>query len=310
MAEVILLAVGAEDAGRRLDTWLAAAVGRSRSQVQRWITAGRVRVDGRPRKAGFGLVPGQQVAVEPMPSESTDLVPEELPVEILYEDDDLLVVNKAAGMVVHPGAGNRRGTLANALLHHLGRLGPGDPVRPGIVHRLDKGTSGILLVAKHEAAHERLAAQFKRREVEKVYLALVHGQTAPQGEIELAIGRDYRSRLRISTRTRKPRLSVTRFETIRRWPWVSYLRVMPLTGRTHQIRVHFLHLGNPVVGDQIYCRRDRVLPARLAALERGLDRLFLHATSLRFVHPSSGGTMRFEAPLPSELEAFLSRLEG
>jgi 23S rRNA pseudouridine1911/1915/1917 synthase len=244
-----------------------------------------------------------------MAPEPTELIAQDLPLDILYEDDDLLVVNKAAGMVVHPGAGNRQGTLANALAHHLGKVAHGDPLRPGIVHRLDKGTSGILLVARNETAHESLAAQFKRREVEKVYLALVHGQAARAGEVDLAIGRDFRSRLRISTRTRRPREAITRYEAVRWWRWATLLRVFPQTGRTHQIRVHLLESGHPVVGDPLYRRRDRVLHGPWAKQERELNRLFLHATSLRFLHPTSGREMYFEAPLPAELEAFLSRLE-
>ncbi len=309
VAEIIGLEVGTEDAGRRLDVWLAAATGRSRTQVQRWISAGRVRVDGQVRKPGFMLAAGQKVEAEPLPAEPTELLPEPLPLDIVFEDPHLMVLNKPAGMVVHPGAGNRTGTLANALVHYLGGISAGDPTRPGIVHRLDKGTSGLLLVAKHETALERLAAQFKRREVEKVYTALVYGRTPPRGEIALAIGRDYRSRLRVSARTRRPKAATTRYEAIRYWAWATLVRVFPLTGRTHQIRVHFLHLGHPIVGDRVYCRRDRVLPGTLGGLERQLGRLFLHATSIRFLHPISGTEMFFEVPLPPELESFLTRLE-
>ncbi len=309
VAEIITLKVRPEDAGRRLDVWLAAALGHSRSQMQRWIAAGRVRVDGCTRKPGFTLTGGEMVEAEPLVSEPQHLLPEALPLEILYEDADLLVVNKPAGMVVHPGAGNRSGTLANALAHHLGGAVVGDPMRPGIVHRLDKGVSGVLLVAKNVPALEHLASQFRRRKVEKVYTALVYGRTPPRGEIEVAIGRDYRSRLRVSARTRRPKAALTRYEAVRYWPWATLVRVVPMTGRTHQIRVHFLHIGHPIVGDRVYGRRDRVLPGALGAMDRKLERLFLHATSIRFTHPTSSAEMFFEVPLPPELEAFLARLE-
>ncbi len=307
MGEPVQFVVGLEDAGERLDLYLARKLtGPSRSQIQRWIVADRVRVDGRPRKAGFVLSPGEIIQTTPPPPEPVHLVPEDLPLTILYEDDDLLVVDKPAGMVVHPGAGNRRGTLANALAFHFGNLSRGDSLRPGIVHRLDKGTSGILVVAKNERAHDHLAQQFQARTVRKVYLALLHGTLRPErGEISRAIGRDSRLRTRISPRTNRPKEALTRYEALRYFEDFTYVKAFPVTGRTHQIRVHFASQGHPVVGDETYRTRPTTGSRSRA---RPLKRLFLHATLLEFDHPKSGERLVFEVPLPLELADMLATL--
>lgn len=305
-----MLRVQKEEAGVRLDTFLALQLEKtSRAAVQRWIREGCVSVGGKSRKSSYTLSENETVEVLPLAaSPPSDLIPEPIPIEVLYEDDDLVVVNKAAGMVVHPGAGNWTGTLANALLHRFSQISQKDPLRPGIVHRLDKETSGVLIVAKNEEVHDALSRQFKDRNVEKHYLALVYGLLKePSGRIEVAIGRDLRSRTRVSTRSAKPRQARTDFEVIRRLTEFTYLRVIPRTGRTHQIRVHLHHLGHPVVGDKLYGRVKLDNKEKAAAIKY-LDRHFLHATFLRINHPTTGRQMDFAAPLPSELEQLLIRL--
>jgi 23S rRNA pseudouridine1911/1915/1917 synthase len=307
VTEVITLQVSSVGEGQRLDAFITGSVPDvTRSQVQRWISLGCVLVDGKLRKPGYTLSTGQTLQVSPPPPEPSHLVPEDLPLEIVYEDADLLVVNKPAGMVVHPGTGNRRGTLANALAYHMEQLSRKDPMRPGIVHRLDKGTSGLLLVAKNEVTHDRLTRLFQRRKVHKVYLALLHGELVPEkGEIAVPIGRDSRSRTRISTRTSRPRTATTRYEVIRYLRGFTFVRAFPVTGRTHQIRVHFHHLGHPVVGDPTYIRKEYT---RSDSLRPKLNRLFLHATRIELQHPSSGEALVFEAPLPHELAHLIKTL--
>ncbi|MFZ0429561.1 MAG: RluA family pseudouridine synthase [Acidobacteriota bacterium] len=307
MAETITLTVPEESRGTRLDTFLAERLAPvSRSRVRRWIEAGCVQVDGRTLKPGHALSGGQTVAVLPPRPEPSELIPEDLPLDILYEDDCMVVLNKQAGVVVHPGAGNWRGTLANALAFHWKSLSFEGSLRPGIVHRLDKGTSGVLLVAKNETSHEALAREFRERRVRKVYLALLHGRIRPPaGEIDLAIGRDRKVRTKISSRTDRPRSSVTRYELIRPFASFSLVRAFPVTGRTHQIRVHFHHLGYPVVGDPTYTRKG--LSSRSGPVSR-LERMFLHASSIAIRHPLTGETMEFEAPLPTVLEELIATL--
>ena len=309
----IRLRVSSGDAGRRLDAYLSRRLSRfSRSRIRRWVEDNRVLVLGRGRKPSYRVRPGDEIRVDPPPPQPAGLTPEPIPLSVLYEDSSLLVVDKPAGQVMHPGAGNRSGTLANALAYHLEELSREETVRPGIVHRLDKGTSGLLVVAKTERAHDRLSGQFARREVRKRYLTLVYGSVEKeQGEIDVPIGRHPRSRTRISTRTRKPRSALTRYRALSRYPGFTYLSVAPHTGRTHQIRVHLTHLGHPVVGDGAYgARRLRQLPDSIRASEMvRMGRHFLHAASLAFVHPGTDQRVRFESPLPPELEAVLAILE-
>jgi 23S rRNA pseudouridine1911/1915/1917 synthase len=295
-------------AGSRLDVFLAKAVaGASRAAVQRWIVAGRVQVDGLVRKSAYRVSEGETVEVDPLPPEPMAVEPHELPLDIVYQDDDFVVLNKPAGVVVHPGAGIRRGTLVNALVYRYGSHLPAqEPLRPGIVHRLDKGTSGVMVVALKEFSHRELVKQFQTRQVAKRYLALVYGRVdPPEGVIDLPLGRDRRHRTRISPRTDRPRNAVTAYRVLRFYDGFSFLEVRPVTGRTHQIRVHFWARGFPVVGDNVYVRRDRVRP-----LPGGfqLDRLFLHAESLEFHHPRTGRRLVFTVPLPDELVEILNRL--
>ncbi len=311
--ETIRLRVNSSGAGRRLDAYLSRRLSQfSRSSIRRWVEDNRVLVLGQRRKPSYLLRPGDEIRVDPPPPEPSHLTPEPIPLNVLHEDSCLLIVDKPAGQVVHPGAGNRSGTLANALAYHLAELSRRETVRPGIVHRLDKGTSGLLAVAKTERAHEHLSGQFARREVKKRYLALVHGSVEKdRGEIDVALGRHPRSRTRFSTRTRKPRSALTRYRVLSRHPGFTYLSVAPHTGRTHQIRVHLTHLGHPVVGDDTYGgRRLRQLPDSIrGSIMVQMGRHFLHAASLAIVHPVTGRRVRFESPLPQELEAVLAVLE-
>ena len=311
--EAIVFTVQSEEEGQRLDLLTARRLETvSRSTLRRWIDAGHVTVQERARKANYQVKPGDRIRIVPPPVEPTDLVAEPLPLEIIHEDPVLVVVNKPAGMVVHPAKGNPRGTLANALLFHFQAVSRGDTIRPGIVHRLDKATSGVLVVAKNDRAHDALAQQFKQRRVEKRYVALVHGCLKEgEGVVNVGLGRDPFSRKKISTRSRRPRESITRYQVVRRYRYFTLLHVFPHTGRTHQIRVHFEHLGHPVVGDATYGSRPnrRVKDGGLLKDIQHLGRHFLHAESLVFTHPESGKRVSFQAPLPEELAHFLQALE-
>ena len=302
-----------KDIGQRLDIFLSNRLSNSsRSSIQRWIISGCVTVDGEPRQSKYRLKEGNKVLLVSKPvTASSELIPESIPLEILYEDDSLIVINKPAGMVVHPGAGNWRGTLANALLHHFHQVSRLNTVRPGIVHRLDKLTSGVLVVAKNEVVHNFLADQFKQREVEKHYFALVHGDLKqPQGKVDISLGRHPQLRTKISTYSRRTRRAVTHYRVVKLYSQFSYVDVMPLTGRTHQIRVHFQYLGNPIVGDGTYGNKiTRNLNSPLKESIHNLERHFLHAFSLSFRHPKTKKKVFFKAPLPAELEDFLRVLE-
>jgi 23S rRNA pseudouridine1911/1915/1917 synthase len=301
-----LIAFSSEAAGERLDKVIAAELDElSRTQVQRLIDDGLVRVDGQvARKANQRLPPAGTARVEVrLPRAAPSRHPaEDIPLEIIFENDDLLVVDKPAGMVVHPAAGHAGGTLVNAVLGHDPELeGVGDEQRPGIVHRLDKDTSGLIVVAKNDAAHRELQRQFKAREVEKTYLALLDGQPpTDRGRIEAAIGRDTRNRKRMAIVTAaRGREAVTEYHVVESFAEHTLVAAHPLTGRTHQLRLHFAYLKCPIVGDTVYGRRTPSLP---------LKRHFLHATRLALKLPGSGQPVQFEAPLPPELRRVLARL--
>lgn len=307
--------VPSEAEGQRLDRYLAARFpGRSRSALQKLIRQGLVTLGGQVVRPSEELRAGDAVEVRFPPAPSGTLVPEAIPLQVLYEDDDLLVLDKPAGMVVHPGAGNEKGTLAHALVARGGALsGIGGPKRPGIVHRLDRGTSGLLIVAKGDLAHLGLTAQFRGRKVEKVYLALVWGRMrAPEGTVEGAIGRDPSERRKMSLRARRGRPAVTHWRVVSDMPGFSLLEVVPETGRTHQIRVHLQSIGHPIVGDDRYGGsgwKGVQDPKRRRSL-RGFTRLALHAARLRFHQPRSGAPMRFEAQLPRDFQGLLEALAG
>jgi 23S rRNA pseudouridine1911/1915/1917 synthase len=305
------LVVVPEQDGLRLDKLLADEIpGHSRSQLQRLIEEGHVTLPRVTKVKSNTLVrDGDVIDIDvPAPIEST-VTAEELPLDILYQDEDVIVVNKPAGMVVHPAAGHTSGTLVNALLHHVHDLsGIGGELRPGIVHRLDKGTSGVMVIAKNDAAHQELARQFHDREVEKQYIALVWGLVQQRKRIELAIGRDPVHREKISTRARRARAAVTRVTWARHIPGASLLRVAIATGRTHQIRVHLSAIGHPIVGDSLYGGVHRRVAHDLRAVQR-LERPFLHAERLAFTHPRSGEAMVFTAPLPDDLRRVLDAID-
>ena len=303
------LVLTADDDGARLDQAIAAhAPALSRSQVHRLIKDGRVQLSKGRAKPALAVWAGLEVDVDiPAPPAQTAEA-EALPLSVLYADDEFAVIDKPAGMVVHPAAGHRTGTLVNALLHHVGGLsGVGGANRPGIVHRLDRGTSGVMVVARTDQAHRALAQQFHDREVRKVYLALVWGAMKAGQTLSKPIGRDPRQRQKMSSRSRKSRSALTRVERVELLGGVSLVHVSIGTGRTHQIRVHLSEAGHPVVGDALYGGRRKSVPPRLAALSK-LDRPFLHAFQLSFAHPADGRSMVFEAPLPTDLDGVLSAL--
>jgi 23S rRNA pseudouridine1911/1915/1917 synthase len=235
--------------------------------------------------------------------------PEAIPLRIVYEDEHLVVLDKPAGMVVHPGAGHSGGTLVNALLHHVKDLsGIGGEVRPGIVHRLDRGTSGLMVVAKSDASHQELSRQFSDREVDKEYVALVWGVVQSGRRIDAPIGRDPGDRQKMSTRARRARNAVTRVTSARHFKGVSLLKVAIATGRTHQIRVHLSAIGHPIVGDTTYGGVHRRTASHLRAVQR-LERPFLHSARLAFTHPADGRRVEFDSPLPLDLQAILDDIE-
>jgi 23S rRNA pseudouridine1911/1915/1917 synthase len=311
---LLQFSVSAEETGERLDAFLAARVdGWSRARLQRLIEDGDVLVNGGEVKSSYKLRADDQIEVELTAAPATEFLPDDIPITVVHEDDDLIVVNKPAGMVVHPAAGVSGGTLANALAFHFQQLSSaGGTARPGIVHRLDKGTSGLLVVAKTEIAHENLADQFRAREVFKSYLALVHGQVDHRrGEIDQPIARDPRNRTRMAiVRAGRPALSL--YRTRERFDRFTLLDVELKTGRTHQIRVHLAWLKHPVVGDEVYGGgRDKTVsnPQIRGAIAK-LNRQFLHAAQLGFRHPRSGERMVFSAALPEALQELLDLIRS
>ena len=299
--------VEARLAGQRLDLALATLAELSRSQARRWIDEGRVRVNDAQVAASHRVQEGDSLEAIPPEPEPSPLSPEDIPLDVLYEDVDLVVLDKPAGLVVHPAPGHGGGTLVNALLHRCRDLsGVGGVLRPGIVHRLDRGTSGVMVVAKHDAAHRALAAQFHDHTIDRVYRALVRGVPgAEEGRVDKPVGRHARDRKRMSVRAPVSREAHTAWRVAERYPrsGCAWLEVLPETGRTHQIRVHLAAVGLPIVGDPVYGRRGRRAPA--ADL---LDRPALHAEVLGFDHPTTGSRMRFTAEVPEDLRAVLDTL--
>lgn len=300
--------VPAERAGQRLDEVLAALAGISRAAAARWTETGRVLVEGRPRPKSHRLRGGERLAWEPPPAPPAGAdapQPEALPLAVRYEDEHLLVVAKPAGLVVHPAPGHPSGTLVNALLGRadarLSGAGGGD--RPGIVHRLDKDTSGLLLVAKDDATHAALSRALAAHRVSRRYLALAQGHLPPSGTVDAPIGRHPRDRKRMAVvAAARGRRAVTHWRALEAFPAVDLLELTLETGRTHQIRVHLAHLRHPVAGDRAY-GADPALAARL-----GLERPFLHAFRLAFTHPATGEQLELTEPLPADLEGVLERL--
>jgi 23S rRNA pseudouridine1911/1915/1917 synthase len=302
LAMLRTLQATATDFGKRLDHFLAERLPEySRSRIQDWIKAGRVCVDSAVQKPSFSLRGVETVEVDPGELPSLKAFAEEMPLDILYVDSDLIAINKPAGTVVHAGAGRHSGTVVNAVLHHFQTLSTvGGDERPGIVHRLDRNTSGVLLVARTDAAHRNLAAQFATREVAKIYVALVQGEVRQnKGHIDSPITRDPVRRTRMTSRLGRGRSAATEYKVLERFPTHTFLEVRIGTGRTHQIRVHLSSIGHPVAGDILY---------GAAATSHG--RFFLHARSISFRSPSSGAPLTVEAPLPEDLQKWLADLRA
>ena len=310
-----------EDVGRRLDAFLAETIDiRSRAQIQKMIDSGDVLVNHKDSKASHKLRLGDEIDVEITEIAPATFTPEDIPLDIVYEDDAILVINKASGMVVHPGAGVHSGTLANAVAHHFG-ISESDTssvagdidrlkARVGIVHRLDKLTSGLIVIAKTEDAHEKLSDQFRRRLVFKDYVALVHGEIyEDSGIIDAPIARERHNRTKMGVRSHG-RYSFSQWRVRKRFEKFTLLGVEIKTGRTHQIRVHLAHINHPVVGDEVYnSGRDKTIADHeIRKSIAMLGRFFLHAEKLGITHPVSGERMRFTAPIPDELTEFLELL--
>jgi 23S rRNA pseudouridine1911/1915/1917 synthase len=327
MPDAFPIQVNAEPdaAGYRLDQFLAGKLDVSRARVQELIAEDKILVNDSSAKASLKLRGGERITIlGPAVRPPIRAIAEEIPLDILYEDDDLAIINKPAGMMVHAGAGptedeRNRGTLVNALLHHFGELsGVGGELRPGIVHRLDKETSGLIVVAKNDDAHRKLAAQFSMRKVKKTYLALVQGWPRKDtGTISAGISRDRVRRIRMTTKLAGGREAISHYEVVRRiaspYGKFALVKVKIDTGRTHQIRVHMASLGHPVVGDTLYGAAAELRPLQRArypgAKVIALPRNFLHAAELALSHPRSGKPIALTSPLPLELERFLAAIE-
>ncbi|MDY7233271.1 RluA family pseudouridine synthase [Hyalangium sp. s54d21] len=300
-----------EARGERLDQHLARTFTElTRSRIQGLIEAGHVLADGRPAKASARLRGGELLSLRVPPPVAAVPLAEELPLEVLHEDKDLVVVNKAAGMVVHPGAGHASGTLVNALLHRVKDLaGVGGELRPGIVHRLDKDTTGCLVVAKNEQTLVALQKAFKTRAVEKTYLALVHGQPRAEGRIETLYGRHPIHRQKFTGKVKEGKPAITVYRTRELFEGAALVEVDLLTGRTHQIRVHLAESGHPLLCDALY-GAGRKAKGSVAEAQEALGRQALHAWRLAFTHPRTGKALKLEAPLPEDFQAAVGRLRG
>jgi 23S rRNA pseudouridine1911/1915/1917 synthase len=314
------ISAGAADHNRRLDTVVAAHLPDcSRSLAADLIGNQKVLVESHPQKPGYRVKSGQQIMVRIPEPEPVEYKPEPIPLNIMYQDSDIVVLNKQAGIVVHPAPGHSSGTLVNALLYHCPDLeGIGGEIRPGIVHRLDKDTSGTMVVAKNAQTLDALAGQFKARSVRKKYLALVYGELKKDGgTIDLPIGRHPVHRKQMSTTTRKGRPAVTSWRVYKRFQYITLLELTLKTGRTHQIRVHCSTMGHPIVGDPIYrprklfknlVKKTERLPAGGIDLIQTIPRQMLHAWQLGFVHPRTNETMSFESPIPDDMAELLGKL--
>ena len=314
--ELVELVAGEDAGGDRLDAWIAARLDVSRTRASQWIEDGRVRLNGAVPRKSERPAPGDVVAVSLPAPEASGVAAEDIPLSIVYQDADLAVIDKPAGLVVHPAAGHRTGTLVNALLHAMGDLsGIGGVLRPGIVHRLDKDTSGLLVIAKHDDAHRTLSDALKARKIKRAYLTACWGHLGEDRvTVDAPIGRHPTDRKRMAV-VPGGRPARTHFTRLERWRAADLLRAELDTGRTHQIRVHLLHLGHPVVGDPVYALgREKGIghPNRGWAhtLNKRLTRQFLHAAELSFTHPRTGEEMRFESPLPPDLASAAAWARG
>ena len=297
------LTAATEHAGVRLDAFLSADGALTRSQAARLIAEGCVRVNGKPAAKSARLSGGETVTVDVPQLRETALPPQDIPLDVVYEDDDVIVVNKPTGLVVHPAPGHPDGTLVNALLHHCGDSlsGIGGEKRPGIVHRIDRDTSGLIIAAKNDAAHLALSAQLKDHSLSRTYECLVTGNMKQDsGTVDAPIGRSSADRKKMAV-VPTGRRAVTHWEVVARYPGVTHLRCRLETGRTHQIRVHMAHIGHPILGDTVYGAKKPV---------PGLTGQCLHATGLRFIHPRTGEPVELHCPLPPEFTAMLQKLQN
>lgn len=310
----ITLTVDEDGGGSRLDSYIAAACGEfSRSAAAKLMSAGCVSVSGRIESKNYRVVPGDVIILSVPDVKPMSAAPEDIPLDVVYEDDDIIVINKPSGMVVHPAAGNPDHTLVNALMAHCGDSlsGIGGELRPGIVHRIDKDTSGLLVVAKNDNAHRELSSQLAGHHISREYRALVNGGfSTDSGKIDLPIGRSPSDRKKMAVirdETKRSRNAVTHYRVLERFGGISYLSLQLETGRTHQIRVHMASCGHPLIGDSVYGRADSRFEREHASLISGQC---LHAISLTFTHPSSGEVMTFHAPLPQNFEKLLQILRS
>lgn len=303
------LQAGPDDRGLRLDVFITRYIENlTRSQVQLLNQSGAIQVDGRQEKAGYRIRGSESIEVTLKPSDQSSLEPQHIPIQIHYEDADLAVIDKPAGMVVHPGSGTKGGTLVHALLFHFQNLsdmaGEG---RPGIVHRLDKKTSGLMVVAKNNVAHARLSKAFHERQVRKTYLALVHGKPKePSGSVDFNIARHSSIRTRMAAQRTRGRRALSEYRILKEYRGYTLLEVEIKTGRTHQIRVHLSAIGHPVVGDDVYSERSY---QEFTKKHGPLGRFFLHSASLQFTHPTTGVDLEFHSALPDELQKVLESIQ-
>ncbi|MDP3296423.1 MAG: RluA family pseudouridine synthase [Thermodesulfovibrionia bacterium] len=291
----------------RLDTFIPLKSGLSRSHVQKLIKQGLVIVNSRIEKVSYKVKNGDRIELTIPDEPESPLVPEDIPLDVIYEDEHIIIINKPPKMIVHPAAGHKSGTLINALIYRCGKLASiGAPLRPGIVHRLDKDTSGIIVIAKDDAAYLNLCKQFEERKVEKHYLALLYGTLKKdKEEINTPIGRAIADRKKMSTKTRKGKEAVTQFEVIKRFKSATMVKIKIITGRTHQIRVHFAASGHSVLGDKIYGKKTNI---KFAQKTINFSRQMLHAQSLKFKHPIDGRPLEFTTPIPKDIETAIKEL--
>ncbi len=305
--EQISFLVSEADRGKRLDLFLSEKLGKTRSAVTKLIKEGFVHVEGLSVKAGYRLKSSEKISITIPEEPEHELIPEHIPIEIIYQDEYLVVVNKPPGLVMYPAAGHRSGTLMNALLYHTGRLARvGGPLRPGVVHRLDKDTSGLVVVALNDDAYYALVEQFKERTIKRLYNALIFGQLKEdEGTIERPIGRSETHRKKMSTRTRRGRYAKTFWQVVERFHNATLVQARLATGRTHQIRVHFASIGHPVLGDHIYGRK-RFLEINNQKIK--IPRQMLHAATLGFTHPASGRWLEFCSEIPEDMREIMKIL--
>lgn len=307
--------VSEEESSRRLDIFLTGKLpGLTRSGIKNLFEEGRVLLNNKQAKPGHKVKANDLIRVSLPEPEPSALEPENIAIEVLYEDDDIIIVNKPAGLAMHPGAGRAKGTLVNALLGRYKSLSTiGGPLRPGIVHRLDKDTTGVLVIARNNESHINLARQFKEHSTGRRYMALVWGSIPQdQGTIDIAIGRDISHRKKISSRTKKSREAQTVFSVIKRYPAFTLMELSPQTGRTHQIRVHMAAINHPVVGDPLYCKRKAPgnLPKNVADKLKGVKRQLLHARILGLKHPKDNRYLEFSAPPPKDMQEVIDTLDA